>query len=94
MKCSCGSDDVKTIGRFDVDCGCAGEYRWIRRRCLSCGKITMEKVRLDVEVGEEDTGAEQEPAVGQEEGGTSQANPPSSSYSKPHKKSINKKTKR
>ena len=54
----------------------------------------MEKVRLDVEVGEEDTGAEQEPAVGQEEGGTSQANPPSSSYSKPHKKSINKKTKR
>lgn len=53
MKCiSCGSDNVKQIGRYCLDCGCSGEYCWIRRRCPDCGKITMERVRVDEEIKE------------------------------------------
>ena len=60
MKCEvCGGSNVKQIGKYCLDCGCSGEWCWIRRRCQDCGKITMERVRVDEEVVEE----KKEPSV-------------------------------
>lgn len=48
----CKCENTKIIGTFTIDCGCSGEYRWTRRRCSDCGKITMTKTRVDEEPDE------------------------------------------
>lgn len=43
----CRHTNTKIIGQYTLDCGCSGEYRWTRRRCLTCNQIMMEKTRVD-----------------------------------------------